>query len=90
LQLLPTRYLKELRLSERVTVTGVEPKRDSPRYAVELTEQTAPEKPAFHHFYVARAEVMSDTRNLGWTVEGLKRYVHREVERLFPDSATQE
>ena len=82
--------LKELGLSDRVTVTGVQPKLGSTRYAIGLTEQTAAKGLVLHHFYIDHVEVMNDPRNLGRTVEGLKRYVRREVEKLFPEPATQE
>ena len=82
--------LKEFGLSERVKIRGVEQKQGEDRYAIGLAEQTAPKQTAYHHFYLDPREVVDADHGSQLSVAEVKPYVRREVEKLFPNSSTQE
>ena len=76
--------LIELGLNQ-VTYDGIRRDQASARRMVDLAEQTN-SRIQYHTFTLIPEEPLHDDPSLALTVERLKPYVRREIERLFPQT----
>jgi hypothetical protein len=76
--------LRELNLDAKVRLDSVNRQIDSTKIHVGLAERVGPQNTEFHSFAVQPEEALEAQGGAAITVESLKPFVIRELQKLFP------